>query len=130
MAFSDYVARRMLCDICNIVTPIESRFEHGYDDLCKWMESYTTQFDGAIFNRLPRCKTIRDELLNDMSQLYTGIFSRVNDIHGITTLHCLFTLSFYMMVKYKEQPIMCGEISYYFRLITQRLESWEILNQQ
>ena len=128
MESSDYVARRILFEILDIATPIDERFESIYEVLYDWMESYSEQFGDAIFYRLPGCKTTRDELLRDMAQLYAGIIARVSDVHSITTLHALFTVTFYMMVKYKErQPSMCGDIVYYFKLITQRLESWNTL---
>ena len=128
MESSGYVARRILFEILDIATPIDERYEPIYELLYDWMESYTEEFGGAIFYRLPVCKTTRDELLRDMAQLYAGILARVNDIHGITTLHSLFTVTFYMMVKYKErQPSMCGDIVYYFKIITRRLESWNTL---
>ena len=125
MESSDYVARRMLFEVCDILVPIDERFEFAYNNLCDWMERYTAEFGGPLFHRLPSCKTTRDELLNDMSQLYSGIFARMDDMHNITTLRSLFTITFYMMVKYKEQTIMCGDIVYYFRLISRRLESWD-----
>lgn len=128
MDSSDYVARRMLFEICDIITPLEGRFEPIYEDLHDWMHRYTQEYGGDIFHRLPSCKTSRDELLNDVSRLYAGIFARMSDAHSITTLHSLFTISFYMMMKYKEQPTMCGDIVYYFRVISRRLESWNTFN--
>ena len=32
-----------------------------------------------------------------------------------------------MATKYKEQPTICADIVYYFRPISQRLESWDAL---
>ena len=124
MESSDYVARRLLFEVCDILTPVDDRFEHIYNELYHWMDRYTEEFDGEVFYRLPSCRATRDELLCDMSQLYSGIFARMDDMHNITTLRCLFTITFYMMVKYKAQETMCGDIAYYFRLISRRLESW------
>ena len=127
MEVSDYVSRRMLFDVCDIAVPLNADFEPIYEALYKWMECYTEQF-GTVFYRLPACKTTREELMDDMVHLFTGIFDRVSDIDGITTLHALFTVSFYMMIKYKDyQASMCGNICYYYKLITQRLKSWDTL---
>ena len=128
MAVFDYVSRRMLFDVCDIaVVPLNEDYEVIYEALYKWMECYTEQF-GSVFYNLPAHKTTQEELLNDMVQLFTGIFERVSDIDSITTLHALFTVSFYMMIKYKDQQVsMCGSISYYFKLITQNLKSWDTL---
>ena len=124
MESSDYVARRLLFEVCDILTPVDERFEHIYNALYDWMDRYTEEFNGEVFYRLPSCKATRDELLSDMSHLYSGIFARIDDMHTITTLRSLFTITFYMMVKYKAQETMCGDIAYYFRLISRRLESW------
>ena len=128
MNVADYVARRMLDDVCEIPTAINSNYEFFYGELFDWMQLYTEQFGGRVLHRLPRCKNSREELLHDMAELYSGVLSRVEDINSMITLHSLFTLSFYMMVRYKEHPDMCGNISYYFGLITRRLESWNLLN--
>ncbi len=129
MESSDYVARRMLFEVCDILVPIDERFEFAYNNLYDWMERYTAEYGGDLFHRLPNCKTSRGELLNDMSQLYSGIFARMDDMHNITTLRSLFTVTFYMMVKYKEQIFMCGVIAYHFSLISRRLESWDTFEQ-
>ena len=124
MEVSDYVARRMFFEVYDIEMLLNMDFESVYDDLYEWMERYTEQF-GDLFYRLPSCKSTSDELMNDLTLLYTGILDRIDDIESITTLNALFTVSFYMMVKYRnQQPFMCGYISYYFKLVTQRLESW------
>ena len=124
MESSAYVASRLLFEVCDILTPIDERFEHIYNDLYHWMERYTEEYNGEVFHRLPCCKATRDELLGDMTQLYSGILARMDDTNNVTTLRCLFTVTFYMMVKYKAQETMCGDIVYYFRLISRRLESW------
>ena len=130
MESSAYVARRMLFEVCDILTPIDEHLEFVYNELYDWMELYTERFGGDIFHRLPSCRTNRDQLLRDISRLYTGIFARIDDMHNITTLRTLFTVTFYMMVKYKEQTIMCEDIAYYFRLISRRLESWDRFEQR
>ena len=56
MDASDYVARRMLCEIREIVTPINDRFESLYDGLYDWMKRYTEEFGDAICYRLPTRK--------------------------------------------------------------------------
>lgn len=127
MDFSNYVARRMLCEICEIATPLNPLYEPGYNALFNWMEHYTERFGTIILPNLPRLKATPDELLNDMLEIYSGIFEVVYDINAMVTLNSLFTISFYMMVKYKERLVMCSNISYYFELITRRLGSWDYL---
>ena len=60
------------------------------------MERYTEEYNGEVFHRLPCCKATRDELLGDMTQLYSGILARMDDTNNITTLRCLFTVTFYI----------------------------------
>ena len=128
MNVSDYVARRLLFEVCDIVTVLDDKFEPFFDDLWNWTEEFTQRFGGDLIHRLPSGSTSREMLLNDMSQLYEGIFSRMNDDHSITTLHSLFTVTFYMMMKYKDiGASMCSEIAFDFYLITRRLESWGFL---
>ena len=122
-----YVARRMLWDVCEIITPLNSIYEDTYDTLFNWMEMYTDRFGGRILHRLPPCKSTEAELLSDMAELYAGVISATDDIDDLRTLHCLFTISFYMMVRYKETPRLCSKISYYFELISYRLTSWDVL---
>ena len=127
MDINGYVARRMLWDICDIEVPLNSLYEPVYEALFTWMEDYSREFDAAILFRLPRCKTTQEELMSDMVEIYTGILSVVRDINDMRTLNCLFTVSFYMAVKYKDNPAMCRKISYYFELISYSLRSWDIL---
>ena len=127
MESPDYVARRILFDLCDIITPIDARLEPIYDALLDWMERYTEAYGGDIYHRLPGDRMDRDELLSDMSQLYAGIFARVDNSHSITTLRSLFTVTFYMTVKYKEHPALCSDIVQYFTWISRRLGSWNIL---
>lgn len=127
MCIAGYVARRMLDDVCEIPTIINSNYEPVYGELFDWMQIYTNQFGGRVLHRLPRCKNSSEDLLDDMTELYSGVLRRVEDVHSTITLHSLFTLSFYMMVRYKEHPDKCGNISYYFGLITRRLESWNFV---
>ena len=124
----DYVARRLLFEVCDIVTAVDDHFEPLFDDLWNWTEEFTIRFGSDIIRRLPAGSTSREELLNVMSQLYDGVFSRMNDEHSIATLHSLFTLTFYMMMKYKcIGASMCSEIAFDFYLATRRLRSWEFL---
>ena len=127
MEFPAYVARRMLDEVCDIPTRTNSYYEPGFTELFDWMELYTNQFGARILYQLPNCKATRHELLDDIVELFAGILSRVNDVHDMTTLHSLFTISFYMMVIYKDHPIMCGYISHYFEVISFRFRSWNSL---
>ena len=130
MNASDYVARRLLFEVCDIVTVLDDHFEPIFEDLWNWSEEFTKRFGSDIIHRLPGGRTSREELLSDMSQLYRGVFSRMNDDHSITTLQSLFTLTFYMMMKYKDIGAnLCSEIAFDFYVITRRLESWELLEQ-
>ena len=122
-----YVARRMMWDICEILSPINLRYEPIYEALFNWMEVYTRRYGGSIIYRLPSLKTNENELLFDMATLYAEILSRIEDINSMISLNTLFTVSFYMMVRYKETPRLCSKISYYFELISYRLSSWNIL---
>ena len=99
MESPDYVARRMLFDVCDIITPIDGRLEPIYDALLDWMERYTEEYGGDIYHRLIGDRLDRDELLSDMSSLYSGIFARMDNSLSITTLRSLFTVTFYMTVK-------------------------------
>ena len=127
MDAAGYVSRCMLCDICEILSPTNPRYEPIYEALFNWMEVFTRQYGGSIIHRLPCLKTNEDELLVDMAELYDGILRRVQDTNSMLTLNTLFTISFYMMVRYKETPRLCSKISYYFELISYRLRSWELL---
>lgn len=128
MDAADYVARRLLFEVCDIVTALDDHFEPIFEDLWNWSVEYTKRFGSDIIHRLPGGSRSQEELLSDMAQLYDGIFSRMNDDHSITTLHSLFTLTLYMMVKYKDiGASICSEIAFDFYLITRRLESWECL---
>ena len=127
MDAAGYVARRMLWDICEILSPSNPRYEPLYEALFNWMEVYTRQFGGSIIHKLPALKTNEDALLFDMAEIYDGILSKVQDTNSMLTLNALFTVSFYMMVRYKETPRLCSKISYYFELISYRLCSWDLL---
>ena len=120
-----YVARRLLYDICDILTPVEDEYEECYRLLINWMSVCTNRFGRRIIPSLPAVKENHDELLNDMVELYSGILSVRNPKNTRPTLNALFTATYYMMVQYKHNVVLCSHISYYFQLITSQLNCWD-----
>ena len=127
MEISSYVGRRMLWDICEIDVVVNPIHEPVYNTLYNWMIMYSRQFGVDVVRCLPRCKATENELLVDMKHLYEGILNQVNNAHQMRVLNCLFTLTYYMMTRYKDNVRMTSKIAFYFELITSRLRSWEML---
>lgn len=127
MEISSYISRRMVWDICEVAVVLNPTHEPAYNMLCNWMLTYTRQFGGDVARCLPRCRATENELLDDMKKLYEGILKQVNNVHQMRTLNCLFTLTYYMMTRYKYNVRFATKIAFYFELITSRFRSWEIL---
>ena len=64
----------------------------------------------------------------EIKKKYSGVLQGVTNIDDVLTIRSLFTISFYMMVKYKADPALCSNISYYFELISQGLRAWQTIN--
>ena len=131
MSLASYVGRRVLYDICEIVTPIlhGTHYESVYNDLCTFMDRYTRHCGRHIIPNLPRRKTSSNELREDMLDLYDGIFRGSHDSNSILTLNSLFTMTYYMMVKYDNDPVLCSNISFQFEVMTERLGGWRFFSE-
>ena len=128
MELVSYVARRMLKDVCEIEVPINPAYELAYIQLCRWTDYCSTWRGPELFPNLPCVKQTSEDLNDDMMIIYVNYLTRVEDTHSRSTLHGLFSLSLYMMIKYKEHPDMCNLISRNFELLTYRLGGWAYLN--
>lgn len=128
MELVSYVARRMLKDVCRIDVIINPAYESAYRQLSGWTNHCSTWRGPEIFPNLPCVKQTPDELSDDMLVIYTDFLITIEDPHSRCTLHGLFSVSLYMMIKYKEHPDMCNLISRNFELLTYRLGGWAYLN--
>jgi hypothetical protein len=124
MELVSYVARRMLEDVCGIAVISNPAHEPLYEVLYGWTELCTERFQTELFPNLPCIKQTPGDLSNDMLLLYAGILRNFGNPHSRRTLNGLFTITFYMMIQYKEHPDMCSLISYDFELLTRRLRGW------
>lgn len=129
MNYPNYVSRRMLLDVCDISTSIDPRGEPFYDTLFTWMEVFTTRFSTQLLSGLPPLRTSSLDLDKDMIDVYSSILRAVPDVHSVATLNCLFTVSFYMMVRYKETPVLSSNIANGFELISRTLRGWQLLEE-
>ena len=127
MNFAGYVSRRMLYEVCNIAVLKDSNYEYGYNALYDWTIFFTSRAGPSTIARLPSCKQTSEELFADILVLYSGILRGVDSVDSLLTVKCLFTISFYMMKKYKDDPVLCSDISTWFQLISYRLGGWSIL---
>ncbi len=128
MSVVSYVARRMLDEVCEIATPINPLYEPIFQELYDWLELYTDQYGGRVFFRLPEPKQRVSELCNDMVKLYAGIFEGAGDEKdAFVTVQSLFTVSFYMMIKYRDSPSLCSIIPLCFELTSKDLDGWREL---
>ncbi len=128
MNYSGYVARRMLYDVCGILTPINRKYERGYDTLRLFVERFVFHFGSYMIPKLPRTKNALIDQRNDLMGLYIGIFERFDDPHSLIALKSLFVASYLMMETYKDSPAYCSNISFYFEVLTQRLGGWNVLD--
>ena len=125
MSLASYVARRLLYDICDIATPVHStHYENVYNELFYFMYRYTQYCGREIIPNLPIQRESFSELNNDMLDLYEGIFSASDDINSRLTLNSLFVMTYYMMVKYRDDPVLCSYITFQFEVTTERLGGW------
>ena len=120
---ASYVSRRLLYDICDIMTPIDSELEYIFSLLRNWMMVFTDRFGNRI--RVPQIRERAEDMRRDIAQLYSAILHYYRNRDSIRTLNCLFTITYYMMLRYKDNVILCSQISTYFYLIARDLESWD-----
>ena len=119
-----YVARRLLFDHCDIIAVIDDRFEEIYRKLIIWMERFTVLYGARIIPALPTVKESEQELKSDMIRLYSEIMASGNR----TLLEPLFTITYFMMIKYSHNPALCSRIPFYFAIIASNVTSWARLN--
>ena len=124
MELVSYVARRMLKDVCWVEVTLNHTYEPTYRQLCNWTDYCSTWRGQELFPNLPCLKQTLDELSDDMLEIYVDFLTNVEDVHSGSTLHGLFSISLYMMIRYKEHPNMCNLISENFELLTRRLKGW------
>ena len=129
MELVSYVASRMLKDVCGIDVIINPAYEPTYRNLCSWTDHCSTWRGPGIFPGLPSVKETVAELSDDMLIIYVDFLTRVPDVNSRGVVHGLFTVSLYMMIKYKDYPDKCYIISENFELITQRLGGWRLINE-
>ena len=118
----EYIARRMLYDICNIMTPINRNEEPYYSLLLNWTAVFTRRFGHTI--HLPIIREVHDTTIMNLSELYSGILENSVDVNSIQVLNCLFTITYYLMMKYEDHPVTCSKISCCFVAVTRNFESW------
>ncbi len=121
----EYIARRMLYDACNIMTPINRNEEPYYSLLLNWMAVFTRRFGQTI--RLPGIRDGHDKAITDLSQLYSGVLENSIDINSIQVLNCLFTITYYLMIQYEDYPVTCSQIACCFVVVTRNFTSWNRL---
>ena len=118
----EYIARRMLYDACNIMTPINRNEEPHYSLLLNWTTVFTRRFGHTI--QLPNIRSGHDTAITNLTELYSGILENSADINSIQVLNCLFTITYYLMMQYEDYPVTCSRISCCFVVVTRNLESW------
>ena len=126
MSLASYVARRLMYDVCEIVMPVlySTHYETVYDELFNFMDRFTRHSGREIIPNLPRRTESAYELKEDMLDFYEGIFRGSNDANSILTLNSLFTITYYMMVKYSDDPVLCSNISFQFEVTAETLGGW------
>ena len=126
MSLANYVARRLLYDICEIATPVQhsTHYERVFNELLNFMDRFTHYCGREIVPLLPRRTESFYELREDMFDIYEGIFRGSDDINSVLTLNSLFVMTYYMMVKYEYDPVLCSHISFQFEVTTERLGGW------
>ena len=111
-----YTARRLLYDHCDVLAVIDDRFEEIYRKLIIWMERFTMLYGARIIPALPTVKESEEELKSDLIRLYSEIMASGNR----SLVEPLFTISYYMMVRYSHNVALCSRIPFYFAIIASR----------
>jgi hypothetical protein len=121
-----YVATRMTQAVCGIgvILIANPAHERVYEKLCGWTELCTERYGAVLFPDLPYIKNSRDELADDILLVYCGFLHAFPYPNSRATVHCLFTLTFYMMLQYKNHPALCSFISQNFIVISHGLRGW------
>ena len=120
-----YIGQRMLYDICDVMIPINSENEQCYSYMIRLMHLMTER--NAHLIRLPTRKTNLQDVIEDVIDIYTSIFDAFPDRNSLPVLNCLFTITFYMVIQYKEDIRICSRISCCFAVITTTFNFWDNL---
>ena len=120
-----YVGRRLLLDICDILTPIDDRYEEAYKHLIQWMDQFTTSFGERIVPRLPEVKFCPDSLDSDIANLYCGIIQ--TNVTNNIKIKALFTVTYYMMVQYRHHVVHSSQIALAFTVVSDNYANWQYL---
>ena len=127
MDLPSYVAYRMYCDINEIPIRHHKTFEEVFQLLSRFMSAYTTQYGSQMFPKIPGNRTTIDEALMDTTEIFKGILTTLGSVDNPLVIKTLFVASYYMMVKYKSTPVLCGNISFWFDTLSHNSEGWNIL---
>ena len=125
MDLPGYIAYRMYCDINAIPIRQNSVFDKVFEDLIDFAHNYTTQYAARIFYTIPGNRTSIEELLTDTKDIFKGITQQLGTVDSVLAIRTLFITSYYLMVKYREDPRKCGHISFWFDVFTNKSKGWD-----
>ena len=125
MDLPSYIAYRMYCDVNMIPTRYNIAFEKVFRELTDFALAYTEQYAARMFHKIPENRTSIDELLTDTKDIFTGITKELGTVDSVLAIRSLFIPSYYLMIKYKKDPQMCGHVSFWFDVFTHKSKGWE-----
>ena len=127
MDLPSYVAYRMYCDINEIPIRHHKTYEGVFQLLGNFTSAYTRQYGSHMFPKIPGNRTSIDEVLMDTTEIFKGILTTLGSVDNPLVIKTLFVASYYMMVKYKSAPSICGNISFWFDTLSHKSKGWNIL---
>ena len=130
MDLPGYIAYRMYCDVNDIPTRHNCVFEKVFEELIDFAYSYTTQYAARIFHKIPGNRTTIDELLTDIREIFAAITKQLGTVDSVLAIQTLFITSYYLMVKYRTDPRMCGHISFWFDVFTYKSKGWDKMSRR
>lgn len=123
----NYVAHRMLFDVCDLMTPIRDSYEEIYLYLAEKMELILNGVTRSVsLTRFSTWELVQRHVLT----VFNDIILTMGVRDSIRTLCALFTGTYLLLSLYKSNSIFCSKIACCFYAVTQNFSCWRLIGNQ
>ena len=98
METAEYMSRRLLYTVCNVMCPIDDAKEPIYVHLQYIIDEITAL--GSQHIKFPKLKYELDDIVHDVCRVYKSIQDAFENKDSPKLIECLFVATHHMMVKY------------------------------
>ena len=121
METAEYMSRRLLYTVCNVMCPIDDAKEPIYMHLQYIIDEMTAL--GSQHIKFPKLKYELDDIVHDVCRVYKSIQDAFENKDSPKLIECLFVATHHMMVKYDNSTTICSRIAYCFVALAKTMNS-------